>query len=504
MFFGNDKKKDQEIEVLKKRILELESKQNEDDKIIDDINDVLLKVEKGLFDLTVKQNSSNPKLNSIKDNLNKALNSNANLAQRTVTTLIEYGKANFEHDVSIEGLSGKFGSVLLGVRSLGNSISELLALLDITSTKLNLEMIELNSASNSLALSSNTQAASLEETAAALEEITGTIIGTAQNSHQMEQLSKNVQNSAAKGQKLASDTMKSMDSINNEVSAIEEAIVVIDQISFQTNILSLNAAVEAATAGEAGKGFAVVAQEVRNLAGRSAEAAREIKEIVHKAKEKATYGKDITTNMIDGYDILNDNIDKQLKIIEDVSLASNEQRMAIEQINDAVAELDKTTQQNAAAAAQINSQIEHIQELSSTLVDVVGHTTYVKAAKEQVCDIDMMFTLNKLKLDHINFKDTNFKKLNDKTTFKVTNHHECALGKWIDEQENSKESFTQTSNWTQLKEVHNKVHNKVQNIIDANSQENITKVLNDTVDIDKAISDVFWTIQQVKRDNCKN
>jgi len=504
MFFGNSHAKDKEIEQLKLRISELESEQNDDNGLINEINDVLLKVEKGLLDITIKSNSSNPELNIIKDNINKAIKANATFADQTVQTLIEYGNANFEYEVSTDNLSGKMGSIILGIRSLGSSISELLALLNMTSSQLNSEMIELSEASHDLSNSSNTQAAALEETAAALEEVTSTIISTAENTSKMSQLSNDVHNSATNGQKLANDTAIAMDGINNEVSAIDEAIIVIDQIAFQTNILSLNAAVEAATAGEAGKGFAVVAQEVRNLATRSAQAANEIKELVQNAKEKAIIGKDISNNMISGYETLNTNIENQLKLIEDVSFASKEQQQAIRQINDSVTELDKNTQQNAASAAQISSQSQNIKSLSAKLVDVVSHTTYTKAANEQVCDIDMMFVLNKLKLDHINFKDNNFKKLDSKASFQVVSDHECNLGKWIDQQERESKEFTKTSNWAHLKEVHANVHNGVQSVITDNASNNISAVLSTTLDVDKAISDVFWTIQQVKRDNCKN
>jgi methyl-accepting chemotaxis protein len=164
--------------------------------------------------------------------------------------------------------------------------------------------------------------------------------------------SNSVIESAFEGEKLANQTNISMDEINEEVKSINEAISVIDQIAFQTNILSLNAAVEAATAGEAGKGFAVVAAEVRNLANRSAEAAKEIKNLVENATSKANDGKQIAANMILGYKQLNENINQTIGLISDIEMSSKEQLSGIEQINDAVNSLDRQTQQNAAVASQ--------------------------------------------------------------------------------------------------------------------------------------------------------
>jgi methyl-accepting chemotaxis protein len=150
---------------------------------------------------------------------------------------------------------------------------------------------------------------------------------------------------------------------------INEAITVIDQIAFQTNILSLNAAVEAATAGEAGKGFAVVAQEVRNLASRSAEAAKEIKDLVEDANLKANEGKNISAEMIHGYQELNTHINETLHLIENVSSASKEQMTGIEQINDTVTMLDRVTQENANEANQVRAIANDVSSMAKDLVE---------------------------------------------------------------------------------------------------------------------------------------
>ena len=278
-------KKDEQILELKKRIEELEKEKEKDDLLLEEINEVILKFEKGFYGITVKNSSLNQKLNEIKNNFNKALLNNSRLADAGIKTLIEYGNAKFDTELEVKDLSGKMGSIILGIRALGNTVSEILALLDNSAIQLHQQVVELSSASTSLASAANRQAASLEETAAALEEVSSTVSNTSENTLKMAQLSREVNISAQNGQRLANETAESMVKINNDVSLIQEATAVIDQIAFQTNILSLNAAVEAATAGEAGKGFAVVAQEVRNLAGRSAEVAKEINKIVNKAKE---------------------------------------------------------------------------------------------------------------------------------------------------------------------------------------------------------------------------
>merc|ERR1711879_661672 len=219
--------------------------------------------------------------------------------------------------------------------------------------------------------SSNEAAARLEETAAALDEITGSVSESNIKISQMSEIANSVTSSSAKGEQLASKTTTAMDEINEKVTAINEAITVIDQIAFQTNILSLNAAVEAATAGEAGKGFAVVAQEVRNLASRSAEAAKEIKHLVEDANIKANEGKQISDEMIKGYASLNESISKTIELIEDISNSSKEQQSGILQINDAINSLDSQTQANASAASQTN---EIAKETSNIARDIVKNT----------------------------------------------------------------------------------------------------------------------------------
>ena len=279
-------------------------------------------------------------------------------------------------------LPNPYAKIAVAMNELGDEISALLRQSYGTGLMLENSSQELLENVNILNQSSNSAAASLEETAAALEEITSTVISNASNVELMTRFSSEVSNSAKKGQQLANQTTNAMDEINNQVNRINEAIAVIDQIAFQTNILSLNAAVEAATAGEAGKGFAVVAQEVRNLASRSAEAAKEIKNIVENATSKANEGKNISFEMIQGYTELLENIEKQTQTINEIATASKEQQAGISQINDAVTGLDQQTQQNANIASDTKTIAINADNIAKKIVSDSHNKQFV--GKEDV------------------------------------------------------------------------------------------------------------------------
>jgi methyl-accepting chemotaxis protein len=294
----------------------------------------------------------------------------------------------------------------------------------------------LSIASNNLSIASNQQAASLEETAAALEEITSTIISNTTNAQKMATYAKEVNISAHTGQDLANQTVHSMENINKEVQAINEAIAVIDQIAFQTNILSLNAAVEAATAGEAGKGFAVVAGEVRNLASRSSDAAKQIKNIVEIATSKANFGKDIANNMIKGYGELNKNITDTINLISDIENASREQLNGIEQINDAITNLDKQTQQNASIANESQEIAHTTLAIASKMVEDTNNKNFIgkdfKDRRSRPVDPNYKGTEKRSIESKIKTVSTTqsktFKKVQNSIAPKQTSAKECASG----------------------------------------------------------------------------
>ncbi|MBC7513844.1 MAG: HAMP domain-containing protein [Herminiimonas sp.] len=238
-------------------------------------------------------------------------------------------------------------------------------------------------ASGNLDLSSRTeqQAASLEETASSMEELTSTVKQNTENAAQANKMAHAASEVAARGGAVVSQVVDTMNAINTSAKKIADIISVIDGIAFQTNILALNAAVEAARAGEQGRGFAVVATEVRNLAQRSAAAAKEIKSLINDSVENVEAGSKLVAQAGGTMDEIVDSIRRVTDIMTEIAAASVEQSSGIEQVNQAIGQMDEVTQQNAAlveeaaaAAASLQDQAQGLtQQMSVFKIATDGH-----------------------------------------------------------------------------------------------------------------------------------
>lgn len=229
-------------------------------------------------------------------------------------------------------------------------------------------------ASGNMDLSSRTeqQAGSLEETASAMEELTSTVKQNADNARQASQLAASASEVAVQGGSVVAQVVDTMGAINASSKKIVDIISVIDGIAFQTNILALNAAVEAARAGEQGRGFAVVATEVRNLAQRSASAAKEIKELIGDSVQKVDSGSRLVEQAGETMSNVVTSVRRVTDIVAEISSASQEQSDGIEQVNRAIAQMDETTQQNAALVEQAAAAAQSLQDQAATLGEVVS------------------------------------------------------------------------------------------------------------------------------------
>ncbi|MBL3520323.1 cache domain-containing protein [Arcobacter lanthieri] len=388
--------------VVNENIINTSKLLKEDEYLIDNVKEVVSEINKGNLRNRIEKSTGNESLEELKNILNEMLELISNKVNNDLVSIDQVLKKYEQMDFRAR-IENPVGEVAKEINELAGTINHLLLENKINgltlqdSSKILLENV------NNLNISSNEAASSLEETAAALEEITSNIRNNTQNIAKMSNLSTEVTRSSKLGEELANKTTVAMDEINTQVNLVNEAIGVIDNIAFQTNILSLNAAVEAATAGEAGKGFAVVAQEVRNLAARSAEAAKEIKDIVEKATIKANEGKNIATTMIEGYKGLNDSITQTTNLISDIEMSSKEQLSGIEQINDAVNQLDRQTQQNAMISSQTHDIAMETDNIAKDVVKEADSKEFLgkdsaKAKKFEIKNTNTTNTIpNKLK-----------------------------------------------------------------------------------------------------------
>ncbi|MCT7633877.1 methyl-accepting chemotaxis protein [Aliarcobacter butzleri] len=344
----------------------------DDMKVIGESVLVFDKLKKGTYNIRIRSNTTNPMINTLKVTINETIDYLEKYMREIEKILLSYTSNDYKNRINISkdiANPSRLLKVMESVNTLGETLGNLAKQNLSNGEQLENNSTIMKSSMQKLAQKTNEQSASLEQTATAVEQISSITRNNTQNAQKMSSLGETVKSAAQTGYNLADKTTFSMDEINEKVSAINEAISIIDQIAFQTNILSLNAAVEAATAGEAGKGFAVVAQEVRNLANKSSEAANEIKVLVESATLKANEGKVIAQEMQDGYKSLHSHITETLSIIEDVSIAAKEQMKGIEQVSDAIVTLNKITKENESETIQITSIAAEVSKMAYEVVE---------------------------------------------------------------------------------------------------------------------------------------
>ncbi|GAB3543059.1 methyl-accepting chemotaxis protein [Noviherbaspirillum agri] len=263
-------------------------------------------------------------------------------------------------------------SLLHALKTMSEGITQIISQVRTGTDNIVTASREIATGNQDLSARTEHQASSLEETASSMEELTSTVKQNADNARQANQLAVTASSIAVKGGDVVAQVVQTMGSINDSSKKIVDIISVIDGIAFQTNILALNAAVEAARAGEQGRGFAVVASEVRNLAQRSAAAAKEIKTLIGDSVEKVDAGSKLVTEAGTTMDEIVNSVKRVTDIMAEIMAASQEQSSGIEQVNQAIIQMDQVTQQNAALVEQAAAAAQSLQDEATRLAQEVS------------------------------------------------------------------------------------------------------------------------------------
>ncbi|HEY4560386.1 MAG TPA: methyl-accepting chemotaxis protein, partial [Lysobacter sp.] len=271
-----------------------------------------------------------------------------------------------------ENLPGQFGELAHNANRTVQQLAGIVGQIRMGSQLINTAAGEIASGNSDLSARTESQAASLEETASSMEELTSTVRQNADNARQANQLAVGAADVAQQGGQVVNRVVDTMGAINAASRKIVDIISVIDGIAFQTNILALNAAVEAARAGEQGRGFAVVAAEVRSLAQRSAQAAKEIKGLITDSVEKVGEGTQLVDQAGQTMQEIVTSVKRVSDIIADISAASQEQTSGIEQVNQAILQMDESTQQNATLVEEASAAARSLEQQAVQLVETVA------------------------------------------------------------------------------------------------------------------------------------
>ena len=266
----------------------------------------------------------------------------------------------------------EIAQVAIAFNKFASKIESMVAEIKASANSINISSNEIATGNLDLSQRTEEQASSLEETASSMEEMTSTVKQNADNARQANQLAMSTREGAEKGGSVLHDAVDAMGEISSSSKEIADIIGVIDEIAFQTNLLALNAAVEAARAGEQGRGFAVVASEVRTLAGRSADAAKEIKELINDSVQKVEMGSRLVDESGKTLEEIVDGVKKVTDIIAEIAASSQEQANGIEQVNSAVMQMDEMTQQNAALVEEASAASVSMNEQSQALTQMVS------------------------------------------------------------------------------------------------------------------------------------
>jgi methyl-accepting chemotaxis protein-1 (serine sensor receptor) len=290
--------------------------------------------------------------------------------EKAVSVANHIAEGQLDNDIQVER-NDELGALMTALRTMTGKLSTIVGDVRTASDAVGSSAREIAMGNDDLSQRTQEQASALEETASSMEEMTSTVKQNADNARQANQLAVGARGQAEQGGQVVSMAISAMNEINESSRKIADIIGVIDEIAFQTNLLALNAAVEAARAGEQGRGFAVVAAEVRNLAQRSAGAAKEIKDLIQDSVEKVKTGSSLVDESGKTLTEIVGSVKKVTDIVAEIAAASQEQSSGIEQVNKAITQMDEVTQQNAALVEEAAAASRSMEEQTRRMMEIM-------------------------------------------------------------------------------------------------------------------------------------
>jgi methyl-accepting chemotaxis protein len=340
-----------------------------------ELQDIIAAVTAGELEQRISLAGKTGVFETLSRGINELVDNVDTLAREIQTLVTQANGGDLTSRIATEGRAGLMVKLGTGINQLTQNMAQVVSDVKRAASEVNRGADEISQGNANLSQRTEEQASSLEETASSMEEMTSTVRQNAENANQANQLAGAAREQAEKGGAVVSRAVTAMAGINESSRKIADIIGVIDEIAFQTNLLALNAAVEAARAGEQGRGFAVVASEVRNLAGRSATAAKEIKALIQDSVHRVGEGSELVTQSGATLQQIVAAVKKVSDIVAEIAAASTEQSAGIEQVNKAVMQLDELTQQNAALVEEASAASQSMAEQARHLNDSMQRYT---------------------------------------------------------------------------------------------------------------------------------
>lgn len=338
--------------------------------IVLQINAVMNEVAKNTFDQRVTVEALG-QLQDLKNYINQAVHNLSNGLQDINTSVKYLSEGRLDYQISSE-MQGEMDRLKTHLNQAIQTFDSSMGLVIRSVKDVSLNASQIAQGNDDLSDRTQTQAASLEQTASAMEEMTASVRQASESAENAQSQTQSALNMTDKGRTVMNESVQSMEAIQQSSEQINDIVALIDSIAFQTNLLALNAAVEAARAGEHGRGFAVVASEVRNLAGKSSEAAKQIRNLIEKVVEDVRHGASQLSETQQAFEEIHFGIQSVNGIVMDLAAGAKQQSQGIEQVNQAIGQLDNAVQQNAALVEQTSASANELSQLSMNLEKAVS------------------------------------------------------------------------------------------------------------------------------------